>query len=280
MAMIGQRATLRVVDATPHGLQLDAGESLGRILLPRGEMPSQWEIGDDLDVFIYLDSEDRPVATLKSPIVMPNSFGRLKCVDLSRVGAFLDWGLAKDLLLPFREQSGHMEVGKFYLVHVHVDKKSGRIAASTRLARYLDTSIPPFEVGAEVDLMVYAKTPLGYKAIIDGKYSGLLFADAVFQNLQQGEQMRGYIAATRSDGKIDLSLHPPGRSRVEVLEEQILAELKARGGFWAIGDHTPAEEIHDELGCSKRTFKQATGSLFRRRIVDLTHEGIRLLTSE
>ena len=276
MARIGERALLKVLKEKPFGLYLDGGDDLGEILLPRREMPASWEIGQPLDVFIYRDSEDRPVATTKSPKALPGTFARLQCVAVTGVGAFLDWGLAKELLVPFREQKSRMEPGKSYLVHVHVDEASGRIVASTRLSRFLDLSKSNYEPGDAVELVIFGKSPLGYKAIINGTHSGLLFSERVFQELQAGERVKGYIVRVRDDGKIDLSLHAPGRDKVDSLEERILAELKARGGFWAIGDHSPASEIHDELGVSKRTFKQTLGALLKKRAILIEQKGIRI----
>lgn len=275
MAKIGERATLKVLREKPFGLYLDGGE-LGEVLLPHREVPADNVIGGTLDVFLYNDSEDRPVATLTTPKAMPGQFVRLKCVAVTGVGAFLDWGLPKDLLVPFREQKTRMEVGKNYLVHVYLDEVSGRIIASTRLTRHLDLTPHSFKPGDPVELVIFAKTELGYKAIVNGTHSGLLFSEGVFQPLQPGERTRGYIAAIREDGKIDLTLHAPGRSRVVGLEERILAELEARGGFWAIGDHSSAAEIHDELGVSKRTFKQAIGALLKKRQLQIEDRGIRL----
>lgn len=276
MAKIGERAALKIIREKSFGLYLDGGE-LGEILLPHREVPADNVLGAFLDVFIYTDSEDRPVATLMKPKAMPGEFARLKCLAVTGVGAFLDWGLPKDLLVPFREQKERMEVGKTYLVHVSVDEVSGRIIASARVARNLDQTPHDFKPGDEVDLVIFAKTDLGYKAIINGTHSGLLFATGVFQPLQHGEKTKGYIHVIREDGKIDLTLHPPGRSRVMNLEDRILAELEARGGFWAIGDHSSAAEIHDEVGVSKRTFKQAVGALFRKRSILIEERGIRLL---
>jgi predicted RNA-binding protein (virulence factor B family) len=275
MAKIGECASLRILREKPFGLYLDGGE-LGEILLPHREVPKNNVIGGFLDVFIHTDSEDRPVATLRRPIAMPGTFAKLKCVAVTGVGAFLDWGLAKDLLVPFREQASRMEPGKSYLVRVCVDELSGRIIATTRFAPYLDRTPHAFKSGDEVDLVVTGKTALGYKAVINGTHSGLLFAEGVFQPLRPGEKTKGYIAAVREDGKIDLTLHPPGRARVESLEERILAELAARGGSWAIGDHSSAAEIHDELGVSKRTFKQTLGSLLKKHRILIGERGIRL----
>jgi uncharacterized protein len=276
MANIGERASLTILREKPHGLFLDGGE-LGEILLPRGEMPREWSIGTAVDVFLYNDSEDRPVATLKSPKVMPGQFGRLKCVAVTGVGAFLDWGLTKDLLVPFREQKVRMDVGKNYVVFVMVDEHTSRIVATTRIARHMDQTPPDFYPGQEVDLIAFGKTDLGYKAIINGTHSGLIFASDVFQPLHPGESLKGYIAGVRPDGKIDLSLQPAGRARVDDLEERIVKELEARGGFWSIGDHSPAAEINEELGVSKRTFKQATGALFRKKRITMEGKGLRLV---
>ncbi len=275
MAKIGERASLRILREKSFGLYLDGGE-LGEVLLPHREVPADNVIGAYLDVFLYTDSEDRPVATLETPKAMPGDFAKLKCVDVTGVGAFLDWGLAKDLLVPFREQKTRMEPGKTYLVHVHVDPVSGRIIASARLSRHLDLTPHAFRTGDEVDLIVFGKTELGYKAIVNGSHSGLLFAEGVFQALQAGEKTKGYIAGIREDGKIDLTLHAPGRARVTELEDRILAELGARGGFWAIGDHSSAAEIHEELGVSKRTFKQSLGALLKKRTIQIEDRGIRL----
>lgn len=275
MIKIGERASLRIVREKPMGVFLDA-ENLGEILLPRREMPVEWELESYVDVFIYLDSEDRLVATLKAPRAVPGEFAKLKCVATTAVGAFLDWGLPKDLLVPFREQKVQMEVGKSYLVKVLVDEESGRLVATTRIARHIDKTAAIYATGDAVDLTVYGKTPMGYKAIINHAHTGLIFANEVFQDLSLGEKLKGYVAGVRADGKVDLSLHPPGRDRVDDLEKQIMGELVARGGFWAITDKSPAEEIYEELGVSKRTFKQTLGALLRKRLVTQEESGIRL----
>jgi predicted RNA-binding protein (virulence factor B family) len=276
MAKIGERTSLKILREKSFGLYLDGGD-LGEVLLPHREVPKDNVIGGFLEVFIHTDSEDRPVATLAKPKAMPGEFAKLQCVAVTGVGAFLDWGLSKDLLVPFREQSARMQPGKTYLVHVFVDAVSERIIASARLARHLDRTPHDFKPGQQVELVVFGKSPLGYKAIINGTHSGLLFAEGVFQDLQPGEKTTGYIAAIRPDGKIDLTLHTPGRSRVQGLEDRMLAELAARGGFWAIGDHSPADEIHDELGVSKRTFKQSLGALLKKRLIRIEERGIRLV---
>jgi len=272
---IGRRGKMRVVREKQAGLYLD-GEELGEILLPRGEMPREWAVGDELDAFLYLDSEDRLVATLRTPRAMVGDFARLKCVAVTGVGAFLDWGLMKDLLVPFREQKVKMEEGRWYLVKVLFDEESKRLIASARLARHLNKVPARYAAGEEVDLIVYEKTDLGYKAIINGLHSGLMYRNDVVQDLSMGEKVKGWIAAVRGDGKIDVTMHPPGRGRVDDFEKQLLGELVARGGFLALGDDTPADEIRRELGVSKRTFKQGVGALLKKRLITLVDGGIRL----
>lgn len=274
MANIGDRLPLAVVREIPAGLYLDAGE-LGEVLLPRREVPDEWEVGSRIEVFLHHDSEDRPVATTRVPKVLPGCFGKLTCVAVNQVGAFLDWGLAKDLLVPFREQKNRMKPGASYLVHVHVDDVSGRIVASSRVARFLDRIRHRYAAGDKVQLVAYGKTELGYNCIVNSAHSGLLYHRDAFQPLRPGEQLDGFIAAVRPDGKLDLTLQAPGRQRVTDLEERIVAELNARGGFWAIGDHSSAAEIHDELGVSKRTFKQTLGALLKQGRIRIGPDGIR-----
>lgn len=279
MANIGERATLTILREQPPGLFLDAGvESgeLGEVLLPRGEMPDQWEVGGTVDVFLYCDSEDRPVATIKRPKAMPGEFAYLKVVATTGVGAFLDWGLRKDLLVPFREQRDPMEVGRSYVVHVYVDPHNGRLAASRRLSRYLSQEKPSYQEGEEVDLLVYGKTDLGYKAIINGTHSGVMFENQVFRRLRAGERTKGYVTQVRSDDKIDLSLYPPGPGRIDDLETRILEELGKRGGSWELCDSSPPDDIYEALGVSKKAFKRATGTLFRKRKIVIGKDGIRL----
>lgn len=277
--MIGERADLKVVREQPFGIFLDGGD-LGEILLPRREMPRKWEMGQPVDVFIYRDSEDRPVATLKEPKIKPGEFAYLEVLAITAVGAFLDWGLPKDLLVPFREQKDRLEVGKSYVVYCFLDEDTGRIVASRRLSRHLDQTKAPYREGDEVDLLIYGKTELGYKAIINGRHTGLLFANEVFRRIRAGERTKGYIGLVRDDGKLDLRLEPPGRERIVNLEDKILHELEGRGGWWEITDHTPANEINRILGVSKRAFKQATGALFRQRKIRIEPTGLRLLPKE
>ena len=276
MAQIGDRTCLAIMRDGPPGLFLDSEGDLGDILLPRNEMPYDWEVGDELDVFLYTDSEDRPIATMKEPKVMPGEFAYLECVAVTQVGSFLDWGLVKDLLLPYREQREPCEVGQSYVVYVHVDPTSDRIVASRRISKHLSNAEPDFyEEGEQVNLRLYGKTDLGYKAIINGEHSGLLFDNEVHRRLRAGERTTGYISKVRYDGKIDLSLYPPGRIHINDLEIRIEEELKKRDGFWELCDSSPPEAINKALGVSKKAFKQATGALFRQRKITIGKDGIR-----
>lgn len=279
MAEIGTWARLRVLRERSPGFFLDAGE-LGEVLLPGSEAPAGLGEGDELDVFFYHDSEDRPVATVRTPKACLGEFAYLQVVALTPVGAFLDWGLPKDLLVPFREQKSRegMAVGRSYVVRVIRDPESGRIVATTRLARHLDQEPPAYQPGDEVDLMIYGLTELGTKAIVNGAHTGLLYANETFRRLHVGERTRGYVVRVRPhDRKIDLSLYPPGRDWIEALAGEILFELETAGGFLALHDKSPPEAIHATFGASKKAFKQATGQLFRQRRITLEADGIRLV---
>ena len=278
MANIGDRAELAIMRDSSPGLFLDSESDLGEILLPGREIPTSaknWKVGDTVDVFLYRDSEDRPVATAQYPLVMPGEFAYLECISTTGFGAFLDWGLPKDLFIPLREQNQRLDVGKSYVVYVYVDEESDRIVASSRLSRHLSKDYPRYLIGQEVDLILYGKTDLGYKAIIDSEHTGVLFGNEVFRRLRAGEKTKGYIKQVRDDGKIDLTLDPPGRKRIDSLEERIEAELERRGGHWELCDKSTPEAISKALGVSKKAFKQATGALFRKRKITISKDGIR-----
>ena len=276
MAAIGERTELSILRDSPVGLFLNAGPELGDVLLPRTESPKEVLLGSKLDVFLYRDSEDRPIATRRFPKVLPGRFAYLEAVQTTNVGTFLDWGLPKDLLLPFREQKEPCEVGRSYVVHVHVDPVTDRIVASRRLSKYFNSETAAFTEGQQVDLLLYGKTELGYKAIINHQASGIIYHDTVFRRLHAGEETTGYISKIRDDGKIDLSLYPPKKDLADELEERILRELEERGGFWHICDKSPAEEIYRALGVSKKVFKRATGSLYKQRKIVIGQDGLSL----
>ena len=278
MANIGERAQLPILRDSSPGLFLDSESDLGEILLPGREIPQSaknWKVGDTVDVFLYRDSEDRPVATALHPIVMPGEFAYLECLAVTGIGSFLDWGLPKDLFVPLREQKDRLEVGRSYVVYVYVDEITDRIVASRRLNRYLSKDRPHYQIGEEVDLILYGKTDLGYKAIINGEHTGVLFENEVFRRLRAGEKTVGYIQQIRDDGKIDLSLNAPGRKRIDNLETRIELELERRGGYWELCDKSSPEAISKALGVSKKAFKQATGALFRKQKITISKDGIR-----
>lgn len=272
MANIGERIKLPYLREVNAGCFLDGGE-LGELLLPNGE-----RLTDDremVEVFIYRDSEGRPIATQKMPTVMPGSFGVMTLLSSSNTGAFLDWGLTKDLLLPYSEQRNLPRIGQPVVAFVHVDEKSERLVASQRIGRHFAIEAPSYPVGAEVDILLFGKTEMGYKVIVDNKYSGLLFANQVFEELFYADKLKGYVTQIRNDWKIDISLYAPGNAKVEDLEARLERELESRGGFWDINDKSSPDTISRELGVSKKVFKKATGALFKQRKIAFEDGGIR-----
>src|SRR4051812_13107078 len=279
MAVIGKRNILSVVRRSQRGLYLDGGEH-GEILLPGKYIPPGAGPGHVLDVFIYLDSEDRLVATTETPLAEVGDFACLKVLEVHpRMGAFLDWGLPKDLLLPFREQTPPVHRGQRVVVHIHVDTKTNRIVASTRLNRFLKRETPPFKNGQKVQLLIANKTPLGYNAIVESTYGGLLYHDSLDNALEPGHKIEGYVRAVRPDGKIDLSLEASGYKRVASLTEQVLEALEQNGGRLAFDDESDPEAIREAFGTSKKAFKQALGNLYKHRRIEFTRPGIRLLVA-
>ena len=276
MALLGKRNLLTIVREGPPGYFLDDGEG-GEILLPGKYIPAGSKPGETIDVFIYRDSEDRPVATTETPLAMVGDFAALKVVDVSpSIGAFLDWGLDKDLLLPRREQGGFRRAGETVVVHVFLDEKSDRIVASTRLQRWLDKTTPAYAKDHPVKLLVAGRTPLGYKAVVENLYQGLLYGSELSGPLEIGSRLDGFVKAVRPDGKLDLSLDRSGFARVAPITDQILEALKAAGGHLPYNDQTPPDAIRSAFGVSKKAFKQAVGTLYRKRLIELAEEGISL----
>jgi len=277
MAEIGIFNNLRVVKEVDFGVYLDGGEH-EEILLPRRYVPENCKVDDNIRVFIYLDSEDRFIATTEKPYAMVGDFALLKVVAIESVGAFLDWGLLKDLLIPYSEQSTTMEIGKSYIVRIYVDKKTNRIAATTRLDRYLDNDPGNFHAGQEVELLICNQTDIGYKAIINGTHWGVLYSNEVFQPLKSGQKTKGYIKKIRDDYKIDLSLHKPGYKRVDDITETILTVLKEQGGFISVTDKSTPETIYKLFGVSKKTYKKAIGAIYRKKLITIENNGIKLIS--
>ena len=280
MAELGKRNLLTVAREGPPGYFLDDGEC-GEILLPGKYIPAGSKPGETLDVFIYRDSEDRLVATTETPLAMVGDFAALKIVDVSPgIGAFLDWGLEKDLLLPRREQGGFRKVGEKVVVYVFLDEKSNRIVASTRLQRWFSKTPPAYAKDHPVKLLIAGRTPLGYKAVVDNLYQGMLYASELSGPLVTGSQIDGFVKAARTDGKLDLSLDRSGFARVGPITDQILEALKAAGGHLPYNDESPPDAIRTAFGVSKKAFKQAIGTLYRKRLIGLAAEGISLAKSK
>lgn len=279
MAEIGKWNKLEVLKELDFGFYLNGGE-LGEILLPVRYIPRGAKTGDILDVFIYLDSEDRVIATTEKPFAQAGDFALLEVVSVGNIGAFLDWGLMKDLFVPFREQNKKMEAGRSYVVHIYVDELTGRIAGSAKVENFLDKTPPDFKEGQEVDLLIYMQTDMGYKAIINNTHTGMIFDGDVFRTLHKGEQTKGYIKKVREDQKIDLLLEKPGYEKVDAISRTILDKLQTANGFILLSDKSPAEDIYDMLGISKKTFKKAIGALYKARLITLEENGIRLLKNQ
>ena len=276
MVKIGKKCTLEVLRLTDPGAYLDGGP-YGDILLPNRYVPKNCKVEDDIEVFISFDSEDRIVATTDFPIVMVDELGCLEVVDVNQFGAFLNWGLPKDLFVPFREQLIKMEKGKKYVVWVYVDKKTGRIAATSKIKRYLNNEEVNFGVGDEVNLLIAYPTELGYNAIINETHLGILFHNEIFKPIAVGDRLKGYVKNIREDGKIDLSLEKQGYKKVDPVLETILEKLKANGGILPLSDKSDPELIKKELGISKKTFKQAIGALYKSKQIVIEEREIRLI---
>ena len=277
MAIIGKRNQLNAVRETSAGLYLD-GEDLGEILLPGRYVPRDFEPGALLDVFIYRDSEDRLVATTETAFAEVGDFACLRVVSVNRqIGAFLDWGLPKDLLLPFREQPSPVRVGQRVVVFVGLDAKTDRIIASARLNRHVSTEPPEYRPGEPVQFLITGRTPLGYNAIVENAHRGLLFQHNLTTELEVGQRMTGFIRAVSPSGKIDLSLDDSGYKRVGGLTVQIVAALQRNGGELHFDDDSSPEDIRAAFGVSKKSFKQALGKLYRERRIEFLKPGIKLL---
>jgi len=280
VASIGKRNSLGIIRESSPGLYLDGGE-LGEILLPGRYIPAGLVPKQKLDVFVYRDSEDRLVATTEKPHAMVGEFACMQVKSVNpQIGAFLDWGLAKDLLVPFSEQEFPLRVGEWVVVYVGLDVKSNRIIASTRLSRHLNRDTPAYRDGQPVNILVTGKTPLGYNAIVDNAHFGLLYKDQLAYALKIGARMKGFVRTVRPNGKIDLSLDASGYKRVAPLTDLIVTALKMSGGKLAFDDESSPVVIRQNFNVSKKAFKQALGKLYKTRRIAFTQPGIELLDNE
>ena len=280
MAKIGQWNTLMAIEISDRGLMLDGGSD-GLILCPTKYLPEDAEPGEEFRVFVYRDSEDRLIATTEEPKAQVGEFAFLEVVSLHpRAGAFLDWGLAKDLLLPFGEQLGRPRVGQKLVVAILVDERTGRIIASQRTHRQLEKSRPLYDDGQQVSLLIAEETPLGFNAFVNHRHLGLLYHSNLGSPLEIGQTVEGYVRRIRPDGRIDLSLDANGYERVASLTDDILAALHHGEGYLATGDKSSPEEIRRIFGASKKAYKQALGALYKQRRIRFEGTGVRLLDSE
>ncbi|RRD93309.1 GntR family transcriptional regulator [Bacteroides heparinolyticus] len=272
---LGKFNKLEVVKEVEFGMYLDGGEE-GEILLPLRYVPEECKVGDKLNVFIYLDNEERLVATTLTPLVQVGQFACLEVAWVNQYGAFLDWGLMKDLFVPFREQKLKMQVGRKYVVHAHLDDESYRIVASAKVERYLSKERAAYQPGEEVEILIWQKTDLGFKAIIEHQYGGLLYESEIFRPLQAGMTLKAYVKQVREDGKIDLMLQKPGAGKVEDFAVTLLEHIREQGGTTSLNDKSPAEDIYAVFGVSKKTFKKAVGDLYKKQLVILEDNKIRI----
>jgi predicted RNA-binding protein (virulence factor B family) len=275
MVEIGRINKLTIKRKLDYGAHLDGGES-GDILLPKKYVPEKCQPGDEVEVFVYVDREERLRATTQKPYVTVGQFAKLRVVANSSSGAYLDWGLQKDLFVPKREQHAKMEEGKSYVVFVFLDKKTNRITASSKLDKFLDLQSPNYDEGEEVDLFIYDKTDLGYKAVVNNSHWGLIYKNEVFQKLHIGQQLKGYIKIIREDLKIDISLQQSGYQKVDNISKSILKTIKDLGGSIAVTDKSPPEDIYSLFGVSKKIFKKAIGALYKKRLIIIDTNGIQV----
>lgn len=277
MIKIGQINKLEVTKIVDFGVFLD-GDDYGSILLPSRFVPEGTEVGEALDVFIYLDSENEVVASTETPKAQVGQFGLMNVIGTNSIGAFVDWGIAKkDLLVPFSEQRGRLNEGQSILVYVYIDKASSRIVGTTRFNKWLDKTPANYEKGQQVDIIIAERTDLGYKAVVNGEHWGLIFHSDVFGKLFIGKQLKAFISDMREDGKISLSLQRPGVARMDDLSEKVLATLEKKDGFLPLSDKSSPEAIFAEFRTSKGTFKKTIGGLYKAGKITITKEGINLV---
>lgn len=273
---LGDYNTLRIARRSDIGLYLEGGMDT-EILLPKRYVTDDMQVGDELRVFLYLDQEERLVATTEEPYAKVGDFACLECVWVNQYGAFLDWGLMKNLFCPFREQRQRMEVGKRYVVHVHIDRDSYRIMASAKVGKYLSADFPPYRQGDEVGTLVWQRTDMGYKVIVDNQYYGLIYQNQVFQPIHVGDHLRAYISNVREDGKLDVALQHTGRQQTMDFAATLLQYLKEHNGVCDLGDKSEAEDIAQRFHVSKKTFKRAVGDLYKHRLITVKPLEIRLI---
>ncbi len=275
MINVGTYNELEVVKQLDFGIYLREGDT--EILMPTKWVPLDTKIGDKLNVFIFRDSDDRLIATTIEPYAIADTFAFLEAKQVNQIGAFLDWGMDKDLLVPFREQPHRMEPGRSYVVFVFVDEETNRMVASAKLNRYIQNDNIELRDGDIVDLLIYSETDLGFNAIINNRYSGLIYKNEIYEAIRVGDKIKGFVKHIREDNKIDLSLQKSGFALVDDVKWRILNMMKQGDGFLALTDNSSPEEIKAKFQISKKAFKKAVGALYRERLVKLTDKGIELV---
>jgi predicted RNA-binding protein (virulence factor B family) len=272
---IGRNNRLKAVRKTANGMYLGIEEEV--VLLPNTYVPADLIPGNEIDVFVYLDSEERIVATTLEPKLKLNEFGVLEVKQINKAGAFLDWGLEKDLMVPFSEQQRNMKPGQKYLVYLYLDPESNRLVASSKVEKFVEKDEIALEPGQEVELLIGETTNIGINVIINNLYKGLLFRNEIFRPIEAGERTKGYIKALRNDRKIDVTLQPIGYKNIIVRsEENLLQKLKENNGFLPLTDKSGPASVMEAVQMSKKTFKKALGALYKKKLVDIEEKGIRL----
>ena len=271
---LGKRNEMTVLRMVDFGVYLDGGE-MGDVLLPQRYVPSGTKVGDILDVFLYLDHEERLIATTEHPLVEVGKFAYLEVKWTNQFGAFLDWGLMKDLFCPFREQKMRMQQGRKYIIYCYIDSLTHRIVATAKVEKFLSHEMPPYKVGDAVNVLVQQKTDLGFKAIVDGQYGGQIYDSELFRDIHTGDTLEAFVKNVRQDGKIDLMLQETGQKHVVDFSEQLFVYIHEHGGFCPLHDKSPAEDIYETFQVSKKVFKKAIGNLYKQGLITIEDNGLR-----
>jgi len=277
MIKLGDWNELKVNRFSEHGAYLDGG-SVGEILMPNAYVERGVRVNDKVTVFVYLDQEECLVGTTEQPLARVGQFAFLKVAWVNEYGAFLDWGLMKDLFVPFREQKMRMEIGRSYIVYIYIDEETRRIVGTAKVEKWLQPApVKDYHRGREVELLVQQKTDLGFKVIVDNAYRGLIYNDQIFEEPHTGDRLTGCVVNVRPDGRLDISMQRLGKSRFRDFADVLLEELEKEGGSLPFTDKSSAEAIADRFGVSKKTFKRAVGNLYKARQIVLSEEGITLV---
>jgi predicted RNA-binding protein (virulence factor B family) len=275
MLTLGVYHRLTVVRESEQGFYLTKDEE-DAVLLPNRYIPEGLQMGDEIDVFLYSDSEGRPIATTLTPKLTLHKFAALEVTSVTKYGAFMDWGIAKELLVPFREQNRKLEEGDIAVIYLFYDEVSSRLVGSAKVRKFLSAEQPDVKEGEEVEILVYDQSDLGYKVIINNLYEGMIYRNEIYRTLSLGDQTQAYVKKIRDDGKIDLQRQPLGYAKIASNSEKLLQFLKDNEGWLPLTDKSSPDEIKQKLSMSKKTFKQAVGDLYKKQFIDLKEDGISL----